>query len=45
MNGIESDLELFELNADIGIFSVKIAVLLDLMCETPIVMNEKGTVE
>src|SRR6267142_3129095 len=44
-NGVETDLELLELDADVCVFSIEAAVAMDLTREAPVIMVNKGIVE
>ena len=43
-NGVEPDLELFKLDADVCVLGIEVTVTMDLAHEPPIVMVNKGVV-
>jgi len=45
LNGIEVDLELLELDADVSVFGVELSVAVYLPSESPIVVSNEGIVE
>ena len=43
--GVEVDLELFELNTDVHVFGIEVAVLAYLASEPPVVIGDQGIME